>query len=130
MPFSCEFKQTLLQMAFWGPVSGEEVDAALLQVERIEAEAVRSPDRLVDISGVEDVRVDYGFVERIAARRRNAVHKNPVRAAIVAPRPLQYGFARMFQTLNENERMDIQIFEQVADAQRWLAADSPPRSVI
>jgi hypothetical protein len=40
----------------------------------------------------------------------------------VALTQVQYGFARMFQTLNDNPRIEIEIFGDCESAQRWLNA--------
>jgi hypothetical protein len=44
----------------------------------------------------------------------------PIRAALVACKPIQFGFARMFQMLNDNSRVQIRIFGTLEEAQQWL----------
>jgi len=44
----------------------------------------------------------------------------PIRSALVADKPIQFGFARMFQMLNDNPRVQIRIFGNLEEAQQWL----------
>ncbi|HEX2854014.1 MAG TPA: hypothetical protein VHO24_12310 [Opitutaceae bacterium] len=84
-----------------------------------------SPDRITDMSRVSGITLDFTAMEAFAAKRRNAPLKNRVKSAIVAPQPLQFGFARMYQTLNENRDIVIELFRDEASALQWLEASVP-----
>jgi hypothetical protein len=64
--------------------------------------------------------LDFPKMEAVASRRRKAPLKNKVKSAIVAPRLDQFGFARMFATLNDNPNIEIQIFNDRDRALEWL----------
>ena len=65
---------------------------------------------------------DLSFAElhAFAAKRRKAPLKNAVKSAIVAGDAVQYGFARMYQTLNEHPYLRIEIFQSEEPARAWL----------
>lgn len=69
--------------------------------------------------------LNYAKIAAVASIRRAAPLKNAVKSAIVAPQPIQYGFARMFQTLNDNPRINLQVFSDRASAMEWLVAGRP-----
>ena len=50
---------------------------------------------------------------------RRAINE-PIRSALVASKPVQFGFARMFQMLNDNPRVQIRIFGSLEEAHQWL----------
>jgi len=79
-----------------------------------------TPHRLTDASAVEDVLVQFAEMEAFSNRRQVAKLKNPIKSAIVAPKPLHMGFARMFKTLNNNPQMTIKIFPNAGTAWEWL----------
>lgn len=81
-----------------------------------------SPDRVADLSTVEGVSLNFSAITNYAAARRTAPLKNKVKAAIVAPHPLQYGFARMFQTLNDNPDINMEIFTDTDSGLAWISA--------
>ena len=83
-----------------------------------------SPNRLHDLSGVEEFQIQFNEINYVSSRWRNVPLKNPVKAAFVAPRTIQLGYARMFQTLNQNPRVEIQIFLSTDYAWAWLK--TPP----
>jgi hypothetical protein len=45
-----------------------------------------------------------------------------VKSAIVAPMPVQVGFARMFQILNDHPQIEVQLFATLAEAEAWLVS--------
>jgi len=78
------------------------------------------PYRLVDVTGV--VRFEVGFEEMLALtedrRARRPAH--PIFTALVAATPVQVGFARMFQTLNDDPLLTVRIFPDQGSALAWL----------
>jgi hypothetical protein len=56
----------------------------------------------------------------VAERTRSRPLAAPVLSAIVVSQPVQLGYARMFQTLNEHPRVTMRIFEDVVAAREWL----------
>ena len=89
---------------------------------KIETEARVSPDRMVDLSAIEGLNLNFSAIMNYAAARRNAPLQNTVKAAIVAPQTLQYGFARMFQTLNVNPDISMEIFADKDSGLTWIFA--------
>ncbi len=91
-------------------------------LKKIETEARVSPDRMADLSLIEGISLNFSAITNYAAARRTAPLKNKVKAAIVAPHPLQYGFARMFQTLNDNPDIIMEIFTDKNSGLAWISA--------
>jgi hypothetical protein len=91
----------------------------MMEVERLEDQGLLR-DRLTDLTALD--RIDVGFEEVFALAVKRGERRVPVliRSALVANRPVQFGFARMFQMLNDNPRIQIRIFGNLEEAQRWL----------
>jgi hypothetical protein len=102
-----------------GSLDRAELNAMTEEVERLE-DAGLMLDRITDLTSVE--RIDVGFEEVFAVAQRRAERRvtAPIRSALVANRPVQFGFARMFQMLNDNPRIQIRIFGSLEEAQQWL----------
>lgn len=78
-------------------------------------------DDLIDLTRAEfDLGYDgmTKFVPASAAAPKETVN----RIAILAPRPLQYGLARMYQSLSEESGAykEMRIFSDLPDARSWL----------
>ena len=103
----------------FGVLDLKELEAIAAEVERLE-DAGTVGDRLTDLSELE--RIDVGFEEVFAVALKRALReiRTPIRSALVASKPVQFGFARMFQMLNDNPRIQIRIFGSLQEAEQWL----------
>lgn len=88
----------------------------------IEARQSTSLPRLYDLSEVVALHIDFATMHQFALLRNAAKIKEQTRAAIFAPSPLQYGFARMYQTLSGNPKLVIKVFREKEAAMKWLEA--------
>lgn len=91
----------------------------------IERTAEVTPHRLTDLSRVTDLSLNFMAMEQFAATRRTVTLRNNVRSAIVAPTPLLFGFARMFQTLNTNPQIEVVVFNRCDEAIPWILGQTP-----
>jgi hypothetical protein len=119
VPFEIRDEGGFYSARMFGVLDINELDAIAAEVERLE-EAGTIGDRLTDLTALE--RIDVGFEEvfAIALKRAQRVIRAPVRSALVANKPVQFGFARMFQMLNDNPRIQIRIFDSREEAEQWL----------
>ena len=119
MPFEIRDEGNYFSARLSGVLDRADLNALMKEVERLE-DAGMLIDRLTDLTPLE--RIDVGFEEvyALAAQRAERKVATPIRSALVANRPVQFGFARMFQMLNDNPRILIRIFDNLTEAQQWL----------
>jgi hypothetical protein len=119
MPFEISDEGNFYSARLFGVLDRADLNAVTREVERLEDEGTMK-DRLTDLTSVD--RIDVGFEEvfALAQKRAHRVVTTPIRSALVATRPVQFGFARMFQMLNDNPRIQIRIFGSLQEAQQWL----------
>jgi|GEM_PF-450592 len=110
----------LWRCIYFDTVTNDDLVAMWEKLDEAEARVTEVPHRLVDLSGATRAEVDFGNVAEAARQRREREFPNFFRSAIVAPTPMLYGYARMFQTLNSNPKIEIQLFQDEAGALRWL----------
>lgn len=120
MPFQIITEPELLRVVITGRLTRDEVVAVGLAVREIEAACAGVPNRLTDVSGVEMNDLTGDDIQNFARRRREVRYPNPFRNAIFAPQPVQFGYARMFQTLVDHPDIDTQVFNDEAAAMAWL----------
>ncbi len=120
--FDSTIAQGIVCLTFRGHVTAEDIREMVNLLTKIETEARVSPDRMADLSLIEGISLNFSAITNYAAARRTAPLKNKVKAAIVAPHPLQYGFARMFQTLNVNPDISMEIFTDKDSGLTWISA--------
>jgi len=124
MPLQVARESSWLRIVFAGEVSAVDLANLADRLEALERDLPVTPDRLADLSGLEGGELNFHTLHRLADRRRAAPPRNPIRTAIVAATPLAFGFARMFQTLNDHPLVTIRIFADAAGAEAWLGG--PP----
>ena len=121
MSFQIQGNAQIIQIILSGDLSIAEISELSRELARLEADFEKTPDRLTDLSAVEKSNFDYATLERLAERSRKAVYPKRFRSAIVAPKPLEFGLARIFQALSDNPMINLQIFKTRAEAEEWLA---------
>lgn len=120
MPYRLTQEPAFLRIALSGQVSLADLKDALRELEALEAAQTTMQNRLVDLTGVETSEIVGGDIFAVAERRKAKTYPNAFRTAIVAPRPAQFGFARMFQTLNNHPFITIRVVTEEVEAARWL----------
>ena len=122
MPYSVMDDGVVLRATFSGVITGEEIHAFAGEIATLLATRARWPNNLVDLRAIELNRLSFNDLLSLAKLRAAVTLPNPIRTALVAEAPAVIGFARMFQTLNHHPSITIEVFTDVAAAERWLTA--------
>ena len=130
MPYDVRAVGDLFKLRFHGTIDSEDLQKSLEEIEGIEAVYEITPDRITDLSESDAASWSFFVIEELAQRRRTAQLKNMVKSAIYAPTDLHYGYSRMFQMLNDNPQIDVEVFRDLAAAETWLASDTRHRQKI
>ncbi len=78
------------------------------------------PHRLTDLTNLTELHLTFkGMSEKIPLRKA-IKFPNDFKSAIVAPDLVQFGFARMFQALNDHPQIDIMVFRDLPTARAWI----------
>lgn len=105
-------------------LSGVLTQSDLMRVGRAmgdaENQSAVAPPRICDFTAVDTIEVGFGELLGLAEQRRHSTLSNPVRSAMVVGNAVQLGMSRMFQTLNDNPMVTLEIFEDRETAMRWL----------
>lgn len=123
-PYRIWIEQDLLVIRFEGGLSGPILKSVLGEVEGIEKDRERVPNRLTVIAPGIDPDLSFLSMMQASGDRRERVFPNRFKSAIVASTSLQKGFVRMYQQLIDNPWIEHQYFDDEAEARLWLA--TPP----
>jgi hypothetical protein len=124
MSFRITSEPDFLRIEINGTFTRGEFVAFMAEVEAIEQQSARIPDRL--ISDLSLTSGDVGPIELldVAARRKAQTFRNSFKTALVATTPAGLGIARMFQTLNDHPQVQIEIFDTEQRAALWLRGEA------
>ncbi|MBV9128727.1 MAG: hypothetical protein JO117_11655 [Verrucomicrobia bacterium] len=115
-----------LECIFTGKIGASELLQGAKEIWEIEKREARTPSRFIDLSGVEAFDLSFASISDFANVRRQSDFKNPIRSAIYASRGIAFGFARMYQSLNENPKLTIRVFREREAALRWMRGEDSP----
>ncbi|HEY2343731.1 MAG TPA: hypothetical protein VGH90_11895 [Chthoniobacteraceae bacterium] len=110
----------VLRIDFKGPLTKRDLTALADTLFEKESSMELTPDRITDVSKVTRMEIEFSDIWALVQRRRTRPPANPIKSAIVAATPVQLGFARMFQTLNDIAGIKIAIFPDQEAAQAWI----------
>ncbi|HEY7728303.1 MAG TPA: hypothetical protein VID50_07590 [Candidatus Eisenbacteria bacterium] len=121
MPFEIAIQGGIFRARLFGVVTGEDLVRFADEAGAMEDAAPAPMDRVADITEVESFEITYSDVLALAIQRRARRFDRPVRSALIAREPVEVGFARMFQTLNDNPQIEMRVVEDLEEALRWFA---------
>jgi hypothetical protein len=105
-------------------VTSDELRRYANELAALETSGELPANRITDISEAEGLDLHFDEIGSFAAQRCVAPLKNIVKSAIFAPTDVQFGMARMFQTLNDNPKIRIKVFRDLRSATDWLDGKS------
>lgn len=126
MPVRSELVGEILHVTFSGLLTREDLGRVGEQVLEIEGPDGFLHPRLIDISSITAASIGFDAVSRLTDQRRGVTLPNATKSAIVAREPLQLGFARMFQNLNDHPQITVEVFRDRAAVMSWLAVPPAP----
>jgi hypothetical protein len=124
MPYQITFDGSILVVRFFGIVSESDLVRSADDVMALEDRGRNTRPRLTDLRSVADSPIGYAEVASIADRVGHRPLASAIRSAFLVDQPVQLGFARMFQTLNQHPQVTVGIFEDEATARHWLTDDA------
>lgn len=128
MAFEIRRENGLLKIRFFGTMTNDDLSRGGLEMAAIEAACDVVPHRITDVRPVERLEIDFRSILSFAEDRKRRHFSNAFKSAIVASDIVHFGFARMFQTLNDHAQITIAIFGDDVSALEWLSVPdlNPP----
>jgi hypothetical protein len=120
MPFHMTSEPQFFLVVFFDPLTPPDLQAAADAITATEARLPQTPHRLTDLRQVSEMDLTYPDMAAFVERRKEQRLANPIKSAIVASRPVQIGFARMFQILSTHPQIKVQVFDTLEKAEVWL----------
>jgi len=125
MAYRIFFEGPTLVVVLSGTVEAADLHEIASEIIALEEGGTNTPNRLIDVRAIEDATVGYQDMARLADRSRARPLSAKIRSAILVGQPVQLGYARMFQILNDHPQITVRIFEDELAARVWLATGDP-----
>lgn len=125
MGFEVRMDGPLLRMRFFDALTRADLCGLAEEMLACEARQPVTPSRLTSLADVTHVEVGFSEMLDFVERRRAVGPRQPIRSALVVAEAeaVQFGIARMFQTLNDHPLVSVRIFRDEASALAWLGEE-------
>jgi len=120
MPYSIEKNLGFIKVTYWGILSKEDVMEVIKY--SLGEETLYLLDRLEDMRKLKSVQTGYTELLEVTNHLRTVQLPQTVKTALLTSNELQYGVARMFQTILDHPQMKLEIFTDEKEAMNWLLA--------
>lgn len=83
---------------------------------------------LTDYSEASLTDLNYEKIKELVEYQIQVAHKvGSGKCAVVAPQALEFGMARIWESLSDNNPLSIKVFNNTSDALNWLGIKKPGR---
>jgi hypothetical protein len=121
MSYSIDTCTEFIKVTYTGTLNNEDIHGVLRDGLKTDGKKLKMINRLEDMRKLKGIKIGFedlmGFTENIRTIQLTQI----VKTAILTGNPLQYGTARMFQSILEHPQMKIQIFSNEEEANNWLS---------
>jgi hypothetical protein len=121
MAFAAEMVGGYIRIRLYDTLTDADLRGLAEAVIAIEATQQTTPSRIADMTGLTRFDVGFNGVDALASRRREIRVVGTSRTALLVGNEMQFGVARMYQTLNDHPQITTEIFRDADAALRWLA---------
>jgi len=82
-------------------------------------------DRFLDMTNLDAIALSLSDMRRLTRRRREFdPNDGKVKAAFLADNALALATAKVYEMLLQSDRIEVRVFEDLAEAARWLEVDA------
>ncbi len=120
MPYTIRVENNVVRVALTGCITASDLTALAGESKNYEHNVAVVPHRITDMTGIEELAIHYPDISALAAMRGQVRFPNAFKSAIIARNVNHVGYARMFQTLNDNPQIVVRIFPDEASANEWI----------
>lgn len=121
MPYTVDTSQPIMLITLSGNFTHDDLMALAKETESGERSYPAAPNRMTNAQPCTRLELTFRDVLGFVQGRLRLEFPNSYKSAIVAKDVVHYGFARMYETLNDHPQVITAIFADEADAVKWLA---------
>jgi hypothetical protein len=110
-----------MRITLSGNFTHGDLQALAKETESGERSYGAAPNRMTNAQPCTHLELTFLDVLNFVQERLRLEFPNSYKSAIVAKDVVHYGFARMYETLNDHAQVITAIFADEADAMKWLA---------
>jgi hypothetical protein len=122
MAYSIDRSTKIVRVVYTGTLTNKDILGVLNDSLVVFGKESSPPNRIEDMRDVNAISIGFSELLNLADEVKKLQLPHVVKSAILTGNSVQYGVARIFQTLLDHPRSKIGVFSSEEDANNWLSA--------
>jgi hypothetical protein len=122
MSYSIDRSANFVRVTYSGALTNKDILEVLNDSLATLGKVSNQPNRIEDMRNLDAINIGFGELLNLADNVKQLQLPQVVKSAILTCNSLQYGVARIFQTILDNPQSKIGIFSSEEEANSWLSA--------
>ena len=122
MSYSIDTSDKFIRVTYEGTLDNKDIQGVLRDGLIKDGKELNLINRIEDMRKLKGITIGFDELRGFTESLRTIQLPQTVKTAILTGNPLQYGIARMFQSILEHPQMKIEIFSNEEEANNWLSA--------
>jgi hypothetical protein len=121
MSYSIEKNDRLIRVTYGGTLDNTDIQGVLKDALIMNDKESSPTNRIEDMRALEGSKVGFDTLSGFTENIRTIQLPQAVKSAILTSNTLQFGIARMFQSILEHPQIRVKIFSNEEEAYNWLS---------
>jgi Protein of unknown function (DUF3478). len=122
MPYSIDTSTKFIKVTYSGTLDNNDIQGVLKDSLIVGGNELNLINRIEDMRELHGIKIGFDELMDFTENLRTIQLPHAVKTAILTGNSLQYGIARMFQTILEHPQMEIKVFSHEEEACKWVSA--------
>jgi hypothetical protein len=121
MSYSIDTTTKFIRVIYEGTLDNNDIQGVLRDGLLTDGKELKLINRIEDMRKLKGTKIGFDELMGLTENLRTIQLPHIVKSAILTSNTLQYGMARMFQTILEHPQMKVKIFSNEEEAYTWLS---------
>jgi hypothetical protein len=122
MSYSIQINPDYTRVIYTGTLNNKDIQGVLKDSLTQDGNKLKLINRIEDMRELHGIKIGFDELMDFTENLRTIQLPHGVKTAILTGNSLQYGIARMFQTILEHPQMEIKVFSHEEEACKWVSA--------
>jgi hypothetical protein len=121
MSYSIDKSEKFIRVIYSGTLKNQDIQGVLRDSLIMNGGELKLTNRIEDMSRLKGIRIGFDELMALTEKLRTIQLSRVVKTAVLTSNSLQYGTARIFQSIVAHPQMEVEIFVNEEEANNWLS---------
>jgi hypothetical protein len=121
MSYSIDKSDKFIRVIYSGTLKNQDIQGVLRDSLIMNGGELKLTNRIEDMRRLKGIRIGFDELMALTEKLRTIQLSRVVKTAVLTSNSLQYGTARIFQSIVAHPQMEVEIFVNEEEANNWLS---------